>query len=169
MYRIVYSCLFIVMTHGHEPGFKVLSHHHHHCRGRGQPRLLFVTQTLRAKFRPASIVHCFSKDCLVPGVAQELASSRAACRQCGKHWNSSEGKPKKTLKKVSQQEAAPLSAEELVEDAPRERLVTTLKELKGKSAPRSRSRCVLWRDVWTKYANACGKWIRCRSEWQRSS
>ena len=28
MYRIVYSCLFIVMTHGHEPRFKVLSHHH---------------------------------------------------------------------------------------------------------------------------------------------
>ena len=38
------------------------------------------------------------------------------------------------VKNVSQQEAAPLSAEELVEDAPRERVVATRREIKGKSA-----------------------------------
>ena len=60
-------------------------------------------------------------------------NSRSVCRQCGRHWNSSNGKPTKAVKKESRQEAAPLSAEEQVMDAPRERLVATLK-LKGKSA-----------------------------------
>ena len=61
-------------------------------------------------------------------------NSRALCGHSGKHWNFSKGRPKKMVKKVSQQEAAPLSAEELVEDAPRERVVATRREIKGKSA-----------------------------------
>ena len=65
-------------------------------------------------------------------------SSRSVCRQCGKHWNSRanspNGKSKKAVKRENRPEAAPLVAEEQLEDAPRERLVPILKELKGKSA-----------------------------------
>ena len=35
--RSVYSCLFIAMTHGHEPRFKVLSHHQHPDNRTRQP------------------------------------------------------------------------------------------------------------------------------------
>ena len=46
----------------------------------------------------------------------------------------SNGKSRKAVKRENRLEAAPLTAEEQLEDAPRERLVATLKELKGKSA-----------------------------------